>query len=264
MITIITITYYWDSSYITNESVNIYVNDNLSEVASSTYNGKDVVLNNVKFTESSGYMFSLTLESNLVPVSNMSVNEACNKSHGCRLIWTGNTWETMGSGPSDYNPSTNIKEFPYIVKGCMGSHLNAYSDGNYSYEIWARYVNNTSTILCQGSACYTVKFQYLYPYLTKIGDYVMHSFEYPNIYVINDDSDKTKQAVTIGKNYSQTSGIVVQQDSSWMYNNKYYVKYTIGIKAFTAAKFNSGDYGLQVGVHVCTPQVFRTYDLEIR
>lgn len=197
-------------------------------------------------------MFDLTLASNLVPYWSLTTEQALVKSHGYKLIWTGGLdYTTLGDGPSDINPSINIKDCPYMLKGAFGLTLNAYKDGNCSYEIRGRYVADTTTIPGSGSAYYTTKFRYLYPYLTRIGDNTFNYFEYPNDYVIYDDSDETKLAVTPGKWYNPSTGVSVMLDISCVYNNKYFVKYTITISKSAANKFNSGDYSLQGGVHTC-------------
>lgn len=108
------------------------------------------------------------------------------------------------------------------------------------------------------------KFKYLYPYLTRIGDNTFNYFEYPNDYVIYDDSDETKLAVTPGKWYNPSTGVSVMLDISCVYNNKYFVKYTITISKSAANKFNNGEYQLQGGLHMCSPPIFRTDDLTIK
>lgn len=254
----------WDSSYI-RETVTVHINNDLINSVGSTYNNDTIQLNNVSFIGTRSYTFDLTLVSNVVAYGSLTKEQALTNSHGYKLIWTGGLSTTlMGEPPSQNNPSINIKSCPYMLEGAFGSTLTAYRGTNGLYEIFSRYVEGTSTIPGSGSAYYTAKFRYLYPYLTQLGDYAFSYFEYPNDYVINDDPDKTKLAATPGKRYNVTDGISVMLDSSWMYNNKYFVKYTVTIDKSAAIKFNSGDYKMQVGLHVCSPQVFRTDDLTIK
>ena len=254
----------WDSSYI-RECVTVHINNDLINSVGSTYNNDTIQINNVSFIGTRSYMFDLTLVSNVVVFGSLTKEQALSQSHGYKLIWTGGlSTTTMGEPPSQSCPSTNINDCPYMLEGAFGSTLTAYRGTNGPYEIFGRYVNGTTTIPGVGSAYYTAKFRYLYPYLTKLGDYTFSYFEYPNDYVINDDSDKTKRAVTPGKWYNVTDSVSVMLDSSWMYNNKYFVKYTVTIDKSAAVKFNSGDYKMQVGLHVCSPQIFRTDDLTIK
>lgn len=65
-------------------------------------------------------MFDLTLASNLVPYWSLTTEQALVKSHSYKLIWTGGLdYTTLGDGPSDINPSINIKDCLYI---CLKEH----------------------------------------------------------------------------------------------------------------------------------------------
>lgn len=248
------------------ESVSLYLNDESTQLG-NTYSDQHITLSNINWGTNLTYYFDLVISSDIFSTNNTATETALNNDKGYKIIWP-----NLGSNTLSIDGSED-----YIVQGRYGhwglsrwynSNPLIYTDINgktISYYMYAKYrYDMTTTTPGNGSAYYTAYFQYVYPYL--YGFKVNHGQSWGTTLspIVSSgvkagdstqkDPDYTVQVIQEAPNTN--TGLIVTLKDTWSHDNKYFVKYNIGMSRSDAKKFNSGEYQLALGLHACSPQRF--------